>query len=41
MRVARLVAEDDVRLVWFDDQGRVLRVEIPAQGFVAERTSGD
>jgi hypothetical protein len=25
------------REIWFDDQGRVLRVEIPALGFVADR----
>ncbi len=29
---------DDRRLVWFDRLGRVLRVEIPATGYVAERT---
>lgn len=27
------------RLVWIDDQGRVLRLEIPDDGFVAERTA--
>jgi Domain of unknown function (DUF6134) len=27
----------DVRTVWYDRQGRVLRVEIPARGYVAER----
>ena len=30
-------AADDVRHVWFDGQGRVLRVEIPARAYVAER----
>lgn len=29
---------DDVRIVWYDRQGRVLRVEVPTAGFVAERT---
>lgn len=29
---------DDVRTVWYDRQGRVLRVEVPATGFMAERT---
>ena len=37
VRIATLTADGDERRVWFDDQGRVLRVEIPAQGFVAER----
>jgi hypothetical protein len=32
-----LTAGADVRNVWFDAQGRVLRVEIPAQGYVAQR----
>lgn len=36
-RKLTLTAGDDVRLVWFDAQGRVLRVEIPSQGYVAER----
>ncbi len=30
-------AGSDRRIVWFDRQGRVLRVEIPARGYVAER----
>jgi len=30
-------AGEDVRTVWFDPQGRVLRVEIPALGYVALR----
>lgn len=36
-RKVTLTAGDDVRHVWFDAQGRVLRVEIPALGYVAER----
>jgi hypothetical protein len=32
-----LTAGEDVRHVWFDAQGRVLRVEIPARGYVAQR----
>ncbi len=28
---------DDHRTVWFDRQGRVLRVEVPSRGYVAER----
>ena len=30
--------QGDLRIVWFDRQGRVLRVEIPSLGYVAERT---
>ncbi len=30
-------AGDDQRIVWFDRQGRVLRVEVPSRGYVAER----
>jgi hypothetical protein len=30
-------AGNDHRTVWFDRQGRVLRVEVPARGYVAER----
>ncbi len=30
-------AGSDRRTVWFDRQGRVLRVEVPARGYVAER----
>jgi hypothetical protein len=30
-------AGDDRRTVWFDRLGRVMRVEIPARGYVAER----
>jgi hypothetical protein len=29
------------REIWFDDQGRVLRVEIPSMGFVADREGLD
>jgi hypothetical protein len=28
----------DRRIVWYDRQGRVLRLEIPATGYLAERT---
>lgn len=31
-------ASDDERTVWFDRQGRVLRVEVPARGYIAVRT---
>lgn len=37
-KVAFTVSSDDVRTVWFDRQGRVLRVEIPSRRYVAERT---
>ena len=30
---------DGSRDIWFDSQGRILRVEIPSQGYVAERES--
>lgn len=33
----RLEGGEDPRDVWFDDQGRVLRVEIPSRAYVAER----
>jgi hypothetical protein len=36
-RKVTLSSGEDVRHVWFDAQGRVLRVEIPALGYVAER----
>jgi len=36
-RVAFSTSEDE-RTVWFDRQGRVLRVEVPARGYVAVRT---
>jgi hypothetical protein len=31
-------AGEEERIVWFDRQGRVLRLEIPSRSFVAERT---
>lgn len=38
-RRVELSSEDgDDRVVWFDRQGRVLRVEVPALGYAAERT---
>ncbi len=33
----RLESGDDIREVWFDEQDRVLRVEIPGAGFRADR----
>jgi hypothetical protein len=36
-RKVTLSSGTDVRHVWFDAQGRVLRVEIPARGYLAER----
>ena len=30
---------DHPRDIWFDTQGRILRLEIPTQGLVAERES--
>lgn len=33
----RLSGDEDVREVWFDDEGRVLRVAVPSSDFVAER----
>jgi len=33
----RLDGVEGHRDIWFDDQGRLLRVEIPSQGYVAER----
>lgn len=27
------------RDIWFDDQGRILRLEVPSLGYVAERES--
>ncbi len=32
-----LGGEEGPREIWFDAQGRILRVEIPAQGYLAER----
>lgn len=37
-RRVELSAGDDRRIVWFDRLGRVLRVSIPARGYVAQRT---
>ena len=36
-RRMELSAGDDRRVVWFDRLGRVLRVEVPRRGYVAER----
>lgn len=36
-RKVTLSAGDETRAVWFDAQGRVLRVEVPAIGYVAVR----
>lgn len=36
-RRVELTADGDRRVVWFDRVGRVLRVEIPTRGYVAER----
>jgi len=35
----RLEGEGSARDIWFDDRGRILRVAIPGQGYVAERES--
>ncbi len=40
MRLATLQSGADVRRIWFDEQGRVMRVEVPSQGFVAVRVAG-
>lgn len=32
-----LAGGDHPRDIWFDEQGRILRLEIPSQGFLAER----
>lgn len=37
-RVTFSAVEGDRRTVWFDRQGRVLRVEVPARSYVAQRT---
>jgi len=37
-RRVEYTAGEDSRWVWFDSLGRVLRVEVPATGYVAERT---
>ena len=36
-RKVTFVAGNDVRTVWFDAQGRVLKVEVPSLGYVAQR----
>lgn len=36
-RKVTFAAGEDVRTVWFDQQGRVVRVEVPAAGYVATR----
>lgn len=36
-RKVTLTAGDDVRTIWFDGQGRVLRVEVPGAGYSAVR----
>jgi hypothetical protein len=37
----RLDGGEGPRDIWFDDQGRILRIEIPSRGYVAERESLD
>ena len=37
-RRVEFTSGSDRRIVWYDRQGRVLRVEIPAIGYMAERT---
>lgn len=37
VRHVRLEGPEQVHEVWFDDQGRVMRVEIPSRGYRAER----
>jgi hypothetical protein len=37
-RRVEFTSGEDRRTVWFDGLGRVLKVEIPAAGYVAERT---
>ncbi len=36
-RRVQFTSGDDVRVVWYDRQGRVLRVRVPATGYLAER----
>ena len=36
----RIVSGDRVRTVWFDGSGRLVRVEVPTDGFVAQREYG-
>jgi hypothetical protein len=35
----RLEGSQSPRDIWFDPQGRVLRIEIPSEGYLAERES--
>jgi hypothetical protein len=35
----RLKGPEETREIWFDEQGRILRVAIPARGYLAERES--
>jgi len=37
-RRVEFASGNDRRIVWYDRQGRVLRVEVPATGYLAERT---
>ena len=37
-RRVELADGDDLRIVWFDRLGRVLRVSVPGDGYMAERT---
>jgi hypothetical protein len=37
----RLDGEDGARDIWFDEQWRILRVEIPSKGYLAEREKMD
>jgi hypothetical protein len=37
VRHVRLEGDDRIHEVWLDDQGRVLRVEVPSRGYRAER----
>jgi hypothetical protein len=39
VRHFHLEGGDRSRDIWFDDQGRILRLEIPSRGFIAERES--
>lgn len=40
VRHVRLEGPDQLHEIWLDDQGRVLRVEIPSRGYRAERVPG-
>jgi hypothetical protein len=37
VRHVRLEGGERIHEVWLDDQGRVLRVEVPSRGYRAER----